>query len=265
MIRWIIQNNDISDTDLQRLVNACKNLNIKFELIVSRAFSKELPEISIDDDITNVYYGGTTLMYNIYTKLNRPIGLFFNDNFFMENYINKWGSHMLSSEASILTISELLQKESSSDEKEYFIRPNADDKSFVGQVRTLDEIKRIMLGAVEYDNNLTLESKVLFGPAYTIKKEWRNFIVDGKVITSSLYQENFRLKKSAEDIPGDMIKFAEDRCKEYMPHNIFVMDIGISGGDYYIIECGCLNSTGFYHSDVEKIVKAVSEFIDIKY
>lgn len=265
MVRWIIQNNDISDIDLQRLIDACKNLNIKFELIKSRAFSKELPKFSIDNDITNIYYGGTTLMYNIYTQFNRPIGLFFNDNFSMENYINKWGPHMLSSEAKILTIQELLNHETTSSEEQFFIRPDADDKSFVGQVKTLNEIKTIMLGAVKYDNNLTLESKVLFGPAYSIKKEWRNFVVDGKVITSSLYQENFRLKKSSEDIPESMIKFVEDRCKEYTPHSIFVMDIALCGGDYYIIECGCLNSTGLYHTNVEKIVKAVSEFIDVRY
>jgi hypothetical protein len=57
----------------------------------------------------------------------------------------------------------------------------------------------------------------------------------------------------------DMIKFVEDRCKEYMPHKIFVMDIALCGEDYYIIECGCMNSAGFYHANMYKLITAIED------
>lgn len=40
------------------------------------------------------------------------------------------------------------------------------------------------------------------------------------------------------------------------------MDIALCGGEYFIIECGCLNSVGFYDSDIHKIVEAVSLEVD---
>ena len=52
-------------------------------------------------------------------------------------------------------------------------------------------------------------------------------MIDGKVVTSSMYRKNFKLNKDGNDIPPDMIKFVEDRCKEYMPHKVFAMDIAL--------------------------------------
>ena len=90
---------------------------------------------------------------------------------------------------------------------------------------------------------------------------WGNYVIDGKVVTSSMYRKNFKLNKDGNDIPPDMIKFVEDRCKEYMPHKVFAMDIALCGGDYYIIECGCLNSVGLYHCDLTKLVEGLSNFV----
>jgi hypothetical protein len=39
-----------------------------------------------------------------------------------------------------------------------------------------------------------------------------------------------------------------------------VMDICQTGDNYYIVECGCLNSAGFYHADIEAIVSGVTAY-----
>lgn len=118
---------------------------------------------------------------------------------------------------------------------------------------------------MDYEGPLDMDSKILVGPAYNIHKEWRNYIVDGKVVSSSRYRKDFRLSKDSLDIPKEMITFVEERCKEYMPHETFAMDIASThDGTYYIIECGCLNSVGFYSSDIKKIVKSVTEWIEKK-
>ena len=62
-----------------------------------------------------------------------------------------------------------------------------------------------------------------------------------------------------------MIKFVEDRISEYKPHDNFAIDIASThDGEYYIIECGCLNSVGFYKSDIKEYVKSISEYIQEK-
>lgn len=260
-VRWVIQNNLTSENDFNRMTDVCKDLEIESEGITVVPFSSEIPSFTNDEKV-NIFYGSTTLMYNIYHQLNRPDGLFFDENTFtMENYLKMYGEHMLTSDGRITSFKDF-SKENHPDDSQWFIRPNADDKSFNGCVKTFAEATVFIDKALKVDNiNLTEDTKIMVGTPWNIEKEWRNYVVDGKVVTSSLYQKNFRLKKDGNDIPEDMVKFVEDRCKEYMPHKIFAMDIALCGGDYYIIECGCLNSVGLYHSDISKIVKYVSEFV----
>lgn len=261
-IRWIIQNNLIAENDLKEVQRACTEMGIEFTEVMVLPFSGELPKFSVDDNIENIYYGATSFINNVYHQFNKPKGIFFDeDKFSMENYLNIWGEHMLSSEAKITTFKEFW-KEDHLDESLWFVRPDGDNKIFDGDVRSFGTIKTLIENSTKTDNlDFSEDTKIVVGPPYNIEKEWRNYIVDGKVVTSSLYRKNFRLNKNRYDAPEEMIKFVEDRCKEYMPHKIFAMDIALCGGDYYIIECGCLNSVGLYHSDIYKIVKSVSEYV----
>ena len=105
------------------------------------------------------------------------------------------------------------------------------------------------------------DTKIIVAKPYNIDKEWRLFIVDRKVVASSQYRKNFILSKSGEDVPENVISFAEKACDIYTPHDIFVMDIGLSGGDLYIIECNCMNGSGFYEADINSIIGSITKFI----
>jgi len=58
-----------------------------------------------------------------------------------------------------------------------------------------------------------------------------------------------------------VIAFAEARCRQFSPHEIFVMDVCESGGDLYIVECNCMNAAGFYDANVEAIIAEVTDYI----
>lgn len=111
------------------------------------------------------------------------------------------------------------------------------------------------------DVALNLDTPVLFGSPKTLTKEWRAFIVDGKVISASRYQLQGEPSLSAEDVPAGLVTFVEERCAEYQPHPIFVMDVALVDGNYFIIECNCFNGSGFYHCDIQQIVAAVTAFM----
>ncbi len=262
--RWIIQDNNFSHKDRQAMLDACKTLDIPYELITVIPFSKELPDIPLGDDFENIYYGSTTLMERIYKDLNAPKGLFYHEETFrMENYIKQWGKHVLSSEAKVLKFSDFVQ-ENHPDQEQFFIRPDADSKAFNGMVQTFGDIKawyKRILDTRAVD--IGPDTMILAGPAYHIEKEWRNFIVDGKIITSSTYLKNFEEYHSADDIPEEMLTFVKNRMEEYVPHPVFTMDIAKCSGahEYYIIECGCMNSVGFYKADIFKYVKEITSFI----
>jgi ATP-grasp domain, R2K clade family 3 len=144
------------------------------------------------------------------------------------------------------------------------IRPNDDSKSFSGEVKRFDEIHHWFEQIkASPDVNLTPETKIIIGEPYHIKHEWRLWIVNGKVITASKYREDFKLKKE-RGCPQDVIDFAEMRCQEYHLHDVFVMDIGYCGDALYIIECGCMNSAGFYNADIGNIVRSVTKYFSEK-
>lgn len=261
-IRWVIQNNLIAENDLNELQTACKVVGAEFQEVLVIPFSDELPEFTYNRN--NVYYGSTTFMNNIYTELS-PKGLFYSDDeFSMAKYLQKWGMNMLSYGAQILTIKDFIESPLSwwlTDEN-IFVRPNGDGKEFDGQVGSYENIKTMLDRTIKFEGPLSYDSIILVGKAYNIHKEWRLYIVDGEIVTSSRYRKDFKLSKSNLDIPEEMLTFAKERMKEYMPHDNFAMDIcSTHDGTYYIIECGCLNSVGFYHADIGKIVKAVTKWM----
>lgn len=267
-IRWVVQSNLLSEDDVNSLKRACDLCGAEFFPVEVVPFSSELPDIKSDEK-DNIYYGSTTFIERVDRELEFPKGIFFcSTSFQMSNYISKWGVHVLNSSAKLTNLSECLISSHSSD-VDLFVRPNADDKSFAGEVMSKEgltawanRVKRNEENERNHGNvpALTMETPILVGPAYRIEKEWRNFIVDGRVISSTLYRQDHKLKKRRES-PQGLMDFVHERCKEYVPHRIFVMDIALCGNSYYIIECGCLNSAGFYDADIDEIVKVVSRSI----
>lgn len=264
-VRWIVQSNNYAEHDRLQIIKACKQLELPSIEVKIVPFSEELPPFPIDDEHENIYYGSTTMMNRVYLNFNQPLGLFYDEaTFSMKNYLEQWGEHMLSSEAEFMTFGEFSALNHPSN-KEFFIRPDADSKSFAGTVMEFGKIRE-WCANLEKEKSVELspDTKIMAGPAYHIEKEWRNFIVNGKVVTSSAYRKNFELYKSAKDIPAEMIAYVEARCREYQPHDVFVMDVAKCSDEheYYIIECGCMNSVGFYHADIFRYVEALSEYVE---
>ncbi|MFC0773071.1 ATP-grasp domain-containing protein [Terrimonas alba] len=257
-VQWIVQKNLTSQEDLNGLREACNKHNVNCIEINIIPFTTELPDFKVNP--CNIYYGSTTFNKLIYKNGKTKNGLFFNpDTFSIENYIKKWGRHMLNYEASVTTFKDLMNCRYDGG-KLLFIRPNDDNKSFAGEVKKFNEIgewyeKLKTVGNID----LSLESKIIVSEPYNIKYEWRLWIVNKKVVAASKYREYFQLRKE-RGCPPEVVAFAENRCQEYTPHDIFVMDICLCGDEYYIVECGCMNGAGFYNADIENIVKSVSEY-----
>ncbi len=263
-VRWVVQSNLLSENDIDSIRSACEKCGADFQPVQVIPFSDALPEFTVDDKV-NIYYGSTTFISRVDDALKFPDGVFFcHTAFQMDNYNAKWGQHMLNIDAKLTTLNECL--EGGVPTGDNFARPVADDKSFAGEVMKREELlewaERVKSNAAvekEHGNVPTLDgdTPIMVGPALRVEKEWRNFIVDEKVIASTLYRKEHKLFKLRE-APQDMIDFVHDRCGEYVPHRIFVMDIALCGNSYYIVECGCFNSAGFYAADVDEIVKVVS-------
>lgn len=260
-ISWVVQNNLSSDRKTYiDMVNAFIKHNIPYQLIDVIPFDDKLPEFNRNN--FNIFYGSTTFMNNIYKDKELRNGLFFNpETFRIDNYLQKWGKRMLNSDGKITTFKNL-QNLNFKEEELLFIRPLDDSKIFDGQLITFNEIKnwKNKIRVIK-DSVLTEDTEILIGEPYKLNKEWRNFIVNGKVIASSRYTKNGILSKDGTDTPQDMIEFCELSCNIYTPHNVFVMDVTETGGEYYIVECGCINSTGFYNANIESIIVSLTNYV----
>ncbi|OPZ93999.1 MAG: hypothetical protein BWY74_00916 [Firmicutes bacterium ADurb.Bin419] len=259
-INWILQQNLTDTNTLEELKKSILLDNAEYQEVHIIPFSDELP-FDIDKNKKNVLYGTTSLIMNAAANQVYRDAVFYNDEQFqMKVYMDKWNAKMLNYDARIVEIYKFIN-ENHPENEQWFIRPNEDTKSFTGLVTTFSEFKEMANNALGGTPYFQKESLIMVSRPKQIEKEWRNFIVDGTVVSSSRYCVNRQRSIDNRDIPCDMVRFAEECCKEFMPHDVFVMDVALCEGQYFIVECNCFNDTGFYDHDILTIVKSVNEYM----
>lgn len=167
---------------------------------------------------------------------------------------------MLNFDSEILTLNQIVK---SIKQGQWFLRPIYDDKSFSGRVISFEEIIEFE-SKLSDSNNPYLDENTLvaISKPKTIAKEWRHFIVNKQIVSSSRYAELGKVSKSSEDVPSDLLEVVKNRCEEYVPNEIFVMDTALHNNTYKIVECNCFNDTGFYDHNISKIIGAVNGYLD---
>ena len=148
-------------------------------------------------------------------------GLFFTQSTFqMQNYVNQWKQHVLNSDGKLINLGEIDQLEYDLNDS-FLIRPNNEGKEFNGKINSFDNIvqwsKEISrLNTIE----LNAKTKVWISKVKSIEKEWRLFVVNDEIISTSRYMKNGQLNESKDDIPDEMINFAQERIWEYRLNDV---------------------------------------------
>ena len=89
-----------------------------------------------------------------------------------------------------------------------------------------------------------------------IKSEWRWFIVDGKIVSGSMYRLNGILDKR-EELDPDTILEAQTFADKWLPKQTCVMDLALVDDEVKVIEFNTINSSGFYAHNVDNIIHAM--------
>jgi len=257
-IQWVVQSNLTALSDLAHLKNVCEKIGVTHVEAAIIPFTQELP--AFDRSRKSIIYGSTTFNRLALKDKDLRTGVFFDERqFSIENYIDKWGAHMLNCGATITSFKHLIASGNYNSDKLLFIRPDDDSKLFAGEVKRFYEIKAWYDKFIVDDNIDLSSSKIVVSEPYNLQYEWRLWIVNKKVVAASKYRTYFNLTKE-EGCPAQVASFAEERCKEFTPHDVFVMDICLCGDEYFIVECGCMNGAGFYSANIENIVSSVTEY-----
>ena len=250
---WVIQENLYKEEAFLDLINAVEKYGAPYEIVKVVPFSHELiPDINPTGKIVVM---GATTMIGIAKERNWHYGAFYNDNFDHRAWAAAYGTELLNNDAEVCMFKDVNPSYSP-----FFIRPAADRKTFTGEVidkANFDLWLKQTEGATDGYSTLRPETLVITAPPKAIHREWRFFVVNGKVITGSLYKLGSRVIHLPALHDEDAALYAQKMVDVWQPDIAFVIDVALTDNDFKVIEINCLNSAGFYKSNVNLIVEAL--------
>lgn len=118
------------------------------------------------------------------------------------------------------------------------------------RVLALDE-DEIPKGSLRHDTLLMLTKPV------RILREWRLWVVDGRIVTYSHYKDGSRVVHRHE-IDDDALDFGQ-RMVDINPgySQAYVIDVCRTEEGLKLLETNCLNAAGFYAADLVKLARAI--------
>lgn len=147
-------------------------------------------------------------------------------------------------------------------ERQVFIRPDDNAKSFCGEVVHAAQIKEWYDYATTYEGGP--ETLAVVSSKRLIFREWRLVVVDGNVVTGSQYKKNgeVEIEKGWDEHAAS---FVEDALfmSRYKPYPMFCVDVCSTPQGYRIVEIGSINTCGLYDCDLDVIVDEAARYAQI--
>jgi hypothetical protein len=264
---WACQSNLGNSDDISIIENVCIRNEYDFVPIKVIPFCDEIDLLCLPNDKPIIFYGSVRFVDIANSCCEFKDGIFLNKSSVCSIWSLKYGTYCLNYPNVRTTFGDELLKdyvEIFRNEGKVFVRPDADNKAFNGQLFRVEDIDK-WVDNLSGDRNSLLFEPIIISSPVDIYKEYRLFILDGKVIGGSQYKKYGVLNRN-NYVPDSVISFAEKMSEIYSPKSVFVMDIAeimsVMDGEshsYFVIEVGSFNSSGFYFSDIENIVLKVSD------
>lgn len=250
---YLVQENTFREENYNVLIDTLERYNLSYEIVKVRPF---LEDFEFKTDRKDVFCFGSVKMSRLGKKYGWYPGSLLNENHDYRVYSKYYKDNLLNYDSEIIKFGDDVTKDY------FFARPCADNKTFTGKVFTNDGWCKFKddffkIGA---ESSLTSETEIQISSVKDITKEFRFWIVGGKVITGSLYRMGNWIRRS--DIVDDgALYFCQKMVDVYQIADAFVIDICEvlinNKPEYKIIELGCINSAGFYMANMPKLIEAI--------
>jgi hypothetical protein len=285
---WIVQNNLYNEAGYARFIKALERLGVDYLIVKPVPFTNKIlpadydsweedfdstPELEIDANQKIMICGATSLSRIADAKGWNP-GTYLNDNFDFSKWRDGFGkNNILNGDARVGLV-----KNITIPAYDYvFVRPVHDTKSFSGITMSeydLDDWLK-SISQIEEEEFVPLplhkNTEIMISSVKTIISEYRMFIVDGKVVTGSMYKRGNQVIAN-EYVEPLVYEFTQRMVGEWqgkvdcriipsvrVPADAFVMDIAVTPFGMKVIEINNINSAGFYAADVQKIIMAIED------
>lgn len=262
MMHWVLSKNLQTDSAYPTLLQQLERQGATYTLIGMVPFSGEVVTVDGDqklEDLTGPVFGcGKGSMKHAARRYGWAPGYIEACEY--SDCLNHYNSDMLNEDAIFGKLSEVVPTED-----RFFVRPNADDKSFNGQIMDKAEFLdwQQTMCAMEDSATISKDDYIILAPLKEIYAEYRFYVVKGKVVTGSLYKSRDTVVY-VECIDQAVIDFAQRMVKKYCPSIAFVIDIADTPDGFKVLETNSISSSGFYAIDVGKFVAAIND-LEVEY
>lgn len=254
---WVLQKNLFDERGYGELISAIERFGFPHGFHDSFE-SHVVPEVEILPP-ERVIVMGTVGLCRIAKERGWRPGSFLNENFDFEVQRQHWGDEMLNAHALVCAFGDLPEQL-----RPFFLRPVHDTKTLNGMVldwaEYLDLRSRIERGEKHPRSSLDLDTPVVVASKKAIQREWRLWIVDGEVVTQSLYKVNGKALVT-EDVPPEVVRYGREIAKRWSPARAYVLDVAGTADGYRVIEVNNINSAGFYAASTTAIVAALASLL----
>lgn len=184
-------------------------------------------------------------------------------------YSAYWGKYLLNQRCVATSYAELIRQKDfffsiMGAQDAIFVRPVGNDKTFTGRLLYKEsfDTEILRLGhnfIVGFDPHL----EVVVAEPVNVVKEWRFAIINGEVISSTLYNINGMTPENQPECDNErvMALAAEVAKDPWQPEDCYVLDIcETKGGDIKVLEMGGINCASWYGMDYQKIVAGIEKW-----
>ena len=254
---WVIQSNLTHGRDVQELPPILERAGIPYSL------HKVVPFVGdIEPDVNpegNVIVIGAYSLRNLAKRKGWIPGSFDLADLTYEEHFAHWGAYMLNRDAIFCTFEDAPKHFHA---ERLFMRPVVDSKFFSGAVISREELlhwhHKVLELKEDDGSNLRGSTMVLLATLKNIQREYRIWVVDGRVVTASLYRQGYNVIYCS-DVEPMILDFAQARADEWSPQRAYVLDIALTPAGLHIIETNTLNAAGLYAADISKLVAAIED------
>ena len=249
---YVIQENVFREENYNKIFDVMKRLKLPYEIL---RFDKNGDFNPLMNRRKDVFVFGSVRAARLACDKEWTPGSFYGKNHDFQIYKDYYKKNLLNYDSLLKDIADPIVWEPN---EVKFIRPTKDSKVFNGK----------LYSKVKWEDTVQMVKEKYLGvmPPVTIQvsspkkiyKEDRIWIVDGKIVTSSYYKFGDNVAWT-EDVEPEGLEFAQRMADLYKVEKAFVMDICLTPDGWKIVEINCINCSGFYRGDLQKLVMALED------
>lgn len=253
---WIIQKNLHKEGAFASLIDSLELQHTQYQMVDIVPFSHEMIPDVVPPAGEPVFVVGATSMGEI-TKDKGWLPGYFDENLDYRFLAQYYGTELLNHDMLVGPLRDIEVFNGL-----IFVRPVSDKKQFAGQVmESIEYLKcRDQIIALDGDSSYTTitgDDIVILSTVKKIYAEYRFFVVDGVVVTGSLYKRGNKVYYSNQ-VDQYVYDYAQKMVDVWAPNRAFALDIFDTEHGLKVGEINSINSAGFYALDMGKFVNAIN-------